>query len=114
MTQCNEKFSTRCKTQIRHVHTLKFDFRQSLIEPVSSADNNLLSSMNSTHVTSPSCPDRVANTPWSVGNCPKRQMTAWTEGKTDLRIPKRNKLSRTKCDKRRARGSRRAIESINR
>ena len=48
---------------------------------MSSADNNLLSSMNSTHVTSPPCPDRVANTPRSVGDCPKRQMTAWTKGK---------------------------------
>ena len=37
--------------------------------------------MNSTHVTSPPCPDRVANTPRSVGDCPKRQMTAWTKGK---------------------------------
>jgi hypothetical protein len=48
---------------------------------VSSADKNLLSSMNSTHVTSPPCPDRVAYTPRSVGDCPKRQMTAWTRGK---------------------------------
>jgi hypothetical protein len=37
--------------------------------------------MNSTHVTSPPCPDRVANTPRSVDDCPKRQMTAWTKGK---------------------------------
>lgn len=37
--------------------------------------------MNSTHVTSPSCPDRVANTPRSVDDCPKRQMTAGTKGK---------------------------------
>ena len=64
--------------------TLEFDFLQSLIEPVSSADNNLLSSMNSTHVTSPLCPDRVAYTPRSVGDCqcPKCQiLTAWTKGK---------------------------------
>lgn len=81
---------------------------------MSSADNNLLSSINSTHVTSPPCPDRVANTPRSVGDCPNRQMTAWDQRKTDLRIPKCNKLSRAKRDKRRARGCSRAIESIDR
>jgi hypothetical protein len=79
--QCNEKVQHPCKTQIRLVRTLEFDCLQSLIEPVSSADNNLLSSMNSTHVTSPPCPGRVANTPRSMGDCPKRQMTAWTKGK---------------------------------
>src|SRR5713101_3124890 len=78
------KFSTRCKTQIlRLVRTLEFNFLQSLIEPVSSADNNLLSSINSTHVTSPPCPGRVANTPRSTGDCRKRRvrMTAWSKGK---------------------------------
>lgn len=37
--------------------------------------------MNSTHVTSLSCPDRVANTPWSVGDCRAHQMTTSTKGK---------------------------------
>ena len=108
------RISTRRKTQVQCIRTLEFNVRQSLIEPASSADNNLLSSRNSTHVTSPSCPDRVANMPWSVGDCPRRKMTARTKGEPDLRVPKRNKLSRAKRDKRGARGSRSAIESISR
>ena len=43
-----------------------------------------------------------------------RQMTAGARGEPDLRVPKRNKLSRAKRDKRGARGSRSAIESISR
>lgn len=57
---------------MENIRTLELEFRQSLKEPVSSADKIVLSSMNSTHVTSPSCPDRVANTPWSAGDCRER------------------------------------------
>src|SRR6266702_3124537 len=66
---------------MRDTRTPEVEYRQNITQPVSSADKILLSSTNSIHVTSPSCPDKVARTPWSLGDCRNHQLTpAVTEG----------------------------------